>query len=761
MASTDWEKLHQVFLNNVSEGMYEWLAESLGVKSDALREIEVGWAPTVLMKKGALLTYGWFSSPMRDGNGKITGLALRSRDSAAKVLYPGSKPGCCYVVNPKHVRGSQGYQAGKQNWVRTMDAKELCPVCGKPDGCLLSEEDPSDPKAVICRVTPSLRQTRFGWLHIRKSEGDLSGESLLGGTGPVLVVEGMSDVAAAYSLGYTAIGRPSNTGSQDVVAELVRGRATIVMGENDRKTNGQWPGQEGMTATYQYVRKYTHSAKMLMPPKGSKDLRSWLVKNGLTREQFDVYSEKEATEVVDKLLLPNDDPLTLASALLKEHYTFNRKPLLRRWADSWYLYDKEAGKYVVEKSPHIMQQFYEWSEDKQYEVPGAKGVEIERVVATTALWGNVEAAAGTRVLLKSDVMPFWISGGDGMEPKDLVVFNNGILDVPAFMDNHANYLQPTTPDFFNTTALPLPFNPAAECPTWLSFLASSLDDDTAKIDLLQEWFGYCLTPDTSQQKLMYLRGESGSGKGTILRVLQSVVGRAQHASSSLSQLAEPFGLQPLIGKLICVIGDARVGRSGDAMRGLEVLLGLTGGDAMQVNRKFKDQLEGTYLTARITIASNDFIDVPDTSGAMRRRLNVIQFARKPAVPDTTLSEKLNQELEGIAVWALAGLRRLRQQGFTEPESSRAAMAEWERDTNPLVAWLQDCTRPGVNMVSGKDELYDCWSAWAKDTQRSNWSRTMFLRRMFSNAPYATDVGAGIKGLEILPHAARRYLGRPR
>ena len=63
------------------------------------------------------------------------------------------------------------------------------------------------------------------------------------------------------------------------------------------------------------------------------------------------------------------------------------------------------------------------------------------------------------------------------------------------------------------------------------------------------------------------------------------------------------------------------------MRGLEVLLGITGNDAMQINRKFKDQLEGTVLTARITVASNDFLDVPDYNGAMLRRLR-----RDPILP---------------------------------------------------------------------------------------------------------------------------------
>jgi putative DNA primase/helicase len=325
-----------------------------------------------------------------------------------------------------------------------------------------------------------------------------------------------------------------------------------------------------------------------------------------------------------------------------------------------------------------------------------------------------------------------------------------------------NELIDSTPDFFNTTALPLSYDSQATCPTWLSFLHSSIGDEPDKIQLLQEWMGYCLTPDTSRHKLMYFRGESGGGKGTVLRVMQGLVGGHQFASSSLTQLAESFGLAPLVGKLICTIGDARLSKNADAMRGLEVLLGLTGDDAMQVNRKFRDQLEGAFLTARITIASNDFLDVPDHSGAMLRRLNVIQFSKSfRDNPDPTLTERLLTELEGIAVWALQGLRRLRWQGdFTKPASSVSALLEWERDTNPMVAWMQDCCEPNPATVTLKDALYDCWLGWTKNTHRSTWTRSVFLRRLQANAGYTTETGAGIRGIAILPAASRRFLGRP-
>lgn len=760
MAGTNWQKLHDMFHGNMNAAMYEWLADQLGVTPQSLRDLQIGWAPTILFKQGTKRGYGYLTIPQRDATGKIVGLALRDREGG-KCVYPGTQPGCVYQVNPEHRKGDVAYSSGAHNWVRAMDAKELCPICNKPDGCLLSAEDVCNPNAVICRATPSEKKMKFGWLHIRKAAGDLSEKSLLAGDGPVLIVEGMSDAAAAATLGFTAVGRPGNMTGMDIAAELVRGRPVFVIGENDLKKDGKWPGRDGMVATFQTVKKHTFDTKMVMPPKTIKDLRSWIVTNGLDRETFLAYAEKHAEEKTDGVMV-NADPMTVGKASLKDNRRMNKTYLLRRFADVWYTYIRSDGRYAPITEEQLRSEFYRWAEGKQYEEETPKGTVVKSYVGTPAAWAGVcQAMAAEVEIPELKALPAWINGAKGPNPKDLVVFNNGILDVPTYLGGEADYLLDTTPDLFNTTALPISFNPAATCPTWAAFLKSSLDDEESKIDLLQEWFGYCLTPDTSRQKLMYFRGESGSGKGTILGVLQSLVGATHHASSSLSQLAEPFGLQPLIGKLVCIIGDARVSKNMDAMRGLEVLLGITGNDAMQINRKFKDQLEGTVLTARITIASNDFLDVPDHSGAMLRRLNVIQFSRSfRDCPDPTLPARLAEETEGIATWALAGLKRLREQGFTEPASSRAALGEWERDTNPLISWLQDCTMAHPEVITSKDELYDCWCGWARDSHRQMWTRSVFLRRLHANASHLVDAGSGVKGITLTQNAGRRYLGKP-
>lgn len=70
--------------------------------------------------------------------------------------------------------------------------------------------------------------------------------------GDIHLVEGGSDTAALMTMGLAVIGRPSNCGGVDLLAELLRDHADrriIVVGENDQKPDGRWHGRDGARRT--------------------------------------------------------------------------------------------------------------------------------------------------------------------------------------------------------------------------------------------------------------------------------------------------------------------------------------------------------------------------------------------------------------------------------------------------------------------------------------------------------------------------------
>src|SRR5262249_19170028 len=168
--------------------------------------------------------------------------------------------------------------------------------------------------------------------------------------------------------------------------------------------------------------------------------------------------------------------------------------------------------------------------------------------------GNVLQALGGLTVLPADTrQSAWVDGDGPFRADEVVAASNGLVHLPSFVRGEEHFL-PATPRFFTPNALDYPFDASAGQPrAWLGFLGQLWPDDPQAVGVLQEWAGYCLLPDTRLQKMLLLIGPKRSGKGTIARVLSGLVGRENVAGPTLSGLASPFGLAPLLGKALPTI----------------------------------------------------------------------------------------------------------------------------------------------------------------------------------------------------------------
>jgi hypothetical protein len=99
---------------------------------------------------------------------------------------------------------------------------------------------------------------------------------------PLLIVEGQSDALALALCAVSAVGRPSNLGGVEMLAELLAGRPAgrriIVMGEHDRKPDGKWPGRDGAVHVARALAaKLQRPVEWALPPDGAKDMRDWIL----------------------------------------------------------------------------------------------------------------------------------------------------------------------------------------------------------------------------------------------------------------------------------------------------------------------------------------------------------------------------------------------------------------------------------------------------------------------------------------------------
>jgi len=297
---------------------------------------------------------------------------------------------------------------------------------------------------------------------------------------------------------------------------------------------------------------------------------------------------------------------------------------------------------------------------------------------------------------------------------------------------------PSTPALFNMNALDFDYDANAEPPEqWLKFHEQLWGDDVESVFLLQEWMGYCLVADTSQQKMLMLVGPRRSGKGTIGRILHRLVGAGNVVGPTMSGLAGNFGLQPLIGKSLAIVSDARFTGENIGVV-VERLLCISGEDRLTVDRKFLGSVT-MKLPTRFTFLTNELPRLKDASGALAGRFLILRLTHSfYGKEDVTLTAKLMAELPGILLWAIEGLKRLRPRGhFVQPESVLDAVRELEDLSSPVLAFVRDRCVVAPGRRIWVDNLYAAWNAWCEQDGRSS---------VTNKQTFGRDLAAAVPGI---------------
>lgn len=408
------------------------------------------------------------------------------------------------------------------------------------------------------------------------------------------------------------------------------------------------------------------------------------------------------------------NPMGVARELIEEQ-TQDGMATLRRWRGGWLRY--QGTHWAEVEDAAMAAELYTRLEHATYlnvkeTMKLGKVEEIKPWLPTRAKVSNVvDALAAVTHLPESVSPPCWAGDSASQAPDgQLVALANGLLDVVT------GELHPHTPAYFNQIAVPFDYDPDAADPTeWLKFLGQLWPDDPESIKTLQEWLGYVLSGRTDLHKILLMLGPKRSGKGTIARILEKLVGAGNHTNPTFSSLASQFGLAALIGKPLATIADARLSVKADASVVVERLLSISGGDGQTIDRKYLTTWSGR-LPTRIMILSNEMPRLSDPSGAMTSRFVVVSMTESFAgKEDLALEGRLTAELPGILNWALEGLRRLTEQGrFTVASASED---DDEIDMlgdliSPVSAFVDEkCETPGE---VPRDQLFAIWRLWATD-----------------------------------------------
>ena len=411
------------------------------------------------------------------------------------------------------------------------------------------------------------------------------------------------------------------------------------------------------------------------------------------------------------LVLDPKSPVASARRLLADRYTIDAAQLLHHHRGVFYAWT--GTRYIGLSEEHIKADVFHFLEYAKRQIKNG----LVRFEPNRSRIGEVHSLLANACHLTDFIQsPSWLTDEvSDLDPIDIISCENGLLHLPS------RSLMPHTPYFYTHNAIDYRYEPDPPLPRqWLAFLAQLWPDDPQSIETLQEIFGYCLVADTSQQKAFMLVGPKRSGKGTIARILEAVIGSHNVVSPTLAGLASNFGIATFIDKRLAIISDARIGIKTDTNVMVERLLAITGEDSVSVDRKFLPSWQGK-LSIRFLIISNELPRIADASGAFAGRIVLLTLMNSfYGREDRGLMARILPERSSILKWAIDGYDRLCERGyFMQPDSARDALSELEELGSPITAFLRDRCNVAPGQVVLADKLFVEWKSWCEAQGRGH------------------------------------------
>lgn len=574
----------------------------------------------------------------------------------------------------------------------------------------------------------------------------------LNGNYEILFTEGEKKALAATQAGFPTIGLSGVWGwkskNEAAIATDLRGvnwkgRQVIIAFDSDVETNADVQKAESWLC--HYLKLMEADVGVIRFPSnadGSKvGLDDFIVTRGAValRSLCDAPADPvELVQAVSKIRAKDADPSIEAQRLVDAN-SQDDFCKLRYWSGS----------------------FWQWSNGRYREIPDSevramvtRHLDVNYCMVERGHVANTLEHLKAKCLLPSFVqLPSWLRACD-WRLNDIVSTKNKIIHLPSYVAGQDCTI-PATPALFTTSTADYQFSHEVKpCDRWMQFLNELWPDDPESMLLLQEWFGYCLTPDTSQQKILLVIGPKRSGKGTFARTLRSLVGEANVCGPTLSSLQTNFGLWPLLGKSVAIISDARLSGRSDQAVIAERLLSISGEDAQTIDRKNMEPVT-TKLLTRFCVISNELPRLQDASGALASRLIILRLTKSFfGVEDRKLTERLHEERDGILHWAIEGWRRLNERGyFLQPSSSDELAEQMTELSSPITAFCKACCQVGPQFEVEAKSLYDHWCSWCDAAGRRPETIQMFGRDLSALYP-----SIHVRNRRLGAHRARFYEG---
>ncbi len=236
------------------------------------------------------------------------------------------------------------------------------------------------------------------------------------------------------------------------------------------------------------------------------------------------------------------------------------------------------------------------------------------------------------------------------------------------------------------------------------------------------------------QRYLELIGAGGTGKGTLLRLVQELVGKENYAITTLKQLEQNrFETASFYSKkLICITDSERY--TGD----ISVFKAITGYDDLRHEKKGIQQTGSFKFNGVVMVAANEAMQSTDYTNATARRRLSMPFNRVIAPHQRRdLMEEFAPYLPGFLSWVLEMPEAEIKDYFVDTNNKVSSLAVFSKEvlmeTNPLANWADECLYYDPNAITGigdisqssEEFLYPNYAQWANNNGQGTMNKQRF------------------------------------
>jgi putative DNA primase/helicase len=288
--------------------------------------------------------------------------------------------------------------------------------------------------------------------------------------------------------------------------------------------------------------------------------------------------------------------------------------------------------------------------------------------------------------------------------------------------------------FYITNIVPYDYKPNAECPEVFSrFVTESFGAEM--LEVIRAFTCMFLDPTAPYGRFPHIIGQSGGGKGTLIRLWGSIFGEDGYGSANkFADLATAEGRhQYLTGKRIFAFPDM-----GGYVNGVRAFYELVDNGSMTGRPLYSSTSYSKRWNVRFAIASVDHLQIENAGDGWERRTYPIPVISRSVDKDPELETKLNESIADIISWALAMPKEERDRILLAPpanERSQSLVRDAALYGDSTRSFVDLCLRPCVSDVHIPSYLLHSWYvAYCQQHGYTPLSQTKFISHLKTVLP---------------------------